>query len=137
MPMRSIACQIAAYHHGRREMRVGSGGARGLVFLRRQQFLELVGRLLPFRRRMPVKRAGHCAPAHITGEDALFVFRGVAVFRFKLFQRADGRDVVSCFFAKAALAYPVGFGDSEVARGLGLGFEVGDNSFIIRSHAST
>jgi hypothetical protein len=115
-------------HHRRREMRVRRRGAGRFVLLVRQQLLHRPGRASPFLGRGVAEHVGHRSPAHITREDGFLVIRGVAVFGFEGFEQADGGDIIVGFLAQPALAYPVGCRDPEVAGGLGLGFDVEDDS---------
>jgi hypothetical protein len=64
---------------------------------------------------------GKRAPAHVTGEDGLFIVGGVPVLGFESLEKPYGRDIVAGFLMKAALADAVDVGDAEVAGGLRLG----------------
>src|ERR1039458_2998472 len=60
-------------HQRRREMRVGSGGARRNVFVRGEELAQFVGGLFPLPRRMRLKDVCHCAPPAITRENGFFL----------------------------------------------------------------
>jgi len=103
------------YHQRRREMRVGSGGARRSVFVRGKQLAQFLGGLFPLPRRMRLKDVCHCAPPAVTRENGFFLAGGLAVISLDLFQCTDRGEVGEGFFAKAALTDPVLCGYSEIA----------------------
>jgi hypothetical protein len=56
-------------------------------------------------------------PADIAGKEGFFGIGRVAVFRLKLFERADGREIVVRLLMEAALSDTVSGGDAKVAGG--------------------
>src|ERR1022692_4666363 len=103
------------YHQRRREMRVGSGGARRSVFVSGEQLAQFVGGFFPLPRRMCLKYVCQRAPPAVTRENGFFLAGGLAVIGLELFQGADGGEIGESFFAKAALTDPVRRGYSEIA----------------------
>lgn len=80
-----------------------------------EQFLHRPRRASPIRWWVVPEYVGHGTPAHITGEQGLFIVSGLAVFRFEGFQKTDGSDIVAGFLLQAALPDPVRVGDAEIA----------------------
>ena len=101
----------------RGEVRIRGRGARGLVFVFREEFPELVRGRLPFPRRIGPEGVRHRSPARVSHEDGFLRICRVAIFRFDLFEGADGFDVGEGFFAKRAFADMVACCYPEVAGG--------------------
>ena len=84
-------------------VRVERRGARGLVFLRREDGGKLTVLIGP-RRLVGIKGICQTAPAHIAREDLLFIRRCCTSLGFNLLERSDGGKVVAILGLCAALA---------------------------------
>ena len=79
--------------------------------------LYLMRDTLPFGRWPRGKGIWHGAPARVAGKDGFLGIRRIAVFRFKLFKRPDGGEIVSRLLMQSALSDAVSFGYPEIAGG--------------------
>src|ERR1039458_7361417 len=117
------------YDLWRGEVGVGCRGPRRFILFSREQFLYRPRRVSPLRGDVVAEdRICQCAPAHVTGEDGLFLVGGVAVLGFEGFEQPDGRDIVARFLVQPAKADAVGVGYAEVAGGVWFWLDVEDDS---------
>lgn len=100
----------------RSKVRIRGRGARGCVFLFRQQVPQLAADLLPFLRWIGTEGVGQRSPSAVPREQSLLRLCRLPALGFDLFEDANSRDVVARLFLQPAFADPVRLCYAEVPR---------------------